>query len=437
VTRDETDRTPSPVGGVRAAIAAITVATFAGAAAVTEAALAGMDWPLRVGTLVVLSVGIGSLVRIGLAQPLADAAVGEQRRRLAVEAELDELRDLDDLLAQVDGVLAMCTSQPDVLRALGRAVTAMLPERDNALLLCSSSGHGVVWRADMSADGLGDPEPVHAPGGCLALTSGDLVALETTSRFDACPHAAADDLAVSSVCLPVAARSTIGVVWSTGPTGDLPSPAALAALRRLATAVGHRLVAVSAPSAPPADVAPTPAPGRDLRDPLTGLPNHVGAHHLIRDLVESLTPFSLALCNVDGFGEYNTRHGRDGGDVALQTLSTVLTETLRPDDIVCRYGGDTFLAVFPNCSTMNAAAAMERVREALVLRLAGDGQPAFTCSSGIADSNQGTSVDELLEAADLAMSMAKYDGGSRVRTASFDAEPGEPDEPADRGAELG
>jgi diguanylate cyclase (GGDEF)-like protein len=194
---------------------------------------------------------------------------------------------------------------------------------------------------------------------------------------------------------------------------------------------------VGAPSASTTEVATTPAPGRDLRDPLTGLPNHVTAHHLIRDLVESLTPFSLALCNVDGFAEYNTRHGRDGGDVALQTLSTVLADTLRPDDIVCRYGGDTFLAVFPRCSTMNAAAAMERVREALVLRLAGDDHPAFTCSSGVADSNQGTSVDALLEAADLAMSMAKYDGGNRVRTASFDAEPGEPDEPADRGAELG
>jgi diguanylate cyclase (GGDEF)-like protein len=303
-------------------------------------------------------------------------------------------------------------------------VTSILTDRDNALLLCSSSGHTVLWRAAMTADGIGEPEPTHAPGGCLALTSGSLVAIPSTTRFDACPHATADDLAMSSVCLPIESRSTIGVLWSTGPEGDLPTPAELAALRRLATAVRHRLLALGTAAAV-STTAPTeaaPHADRDLRDPLTGLPNHATAHLMVRDLIESLTPFSLALCNIDGFGEFNVRHGRDGGDVALRTLTAVLGDTLRPDDIVCRYGGDTFLAVFPNCSTMNAAAAMERVREALVLHLTEGGEPAFTCSSGVADSNQGTSIDELLESADLAMSMAKYEGGNRVRTAVFEDE---------------
>ena len=239
-----------------------------------------------------------------------------------------------------------------------------------------------------------------------------MVAVASTTRFDACPHAGADDLAMSSLCLPIESRSTIGVLWSTGPEGDLPTPAETAALRRRLLGRGR---------------------DRDLRDPLTGLPNHATAHRMIRDLVEALTPFSLALCNIDGFGEFNTRHGRDGGDLALRTLTSVLGETLRPDDIVCRYGGDTFLAVFPNCSTLNAAAAMERVRESLVLHLAESGQPAFTCSSGVADSNQGTSIDDLLGSADLAMSMAKYEGGNRVRTAIFEVE----DHPSiDRSADL-
>jgi diguanylate cyclase (GGDEF)-like protein len=421
VTRpDASSPEDRPVAGVRAAVVAVAVAVFVGAGAVVEAAVAGMGWPLRLATLAVLAVGISSMVRIGLAQPLADAAVWELRRRIAAEAELDELRALDDLLAQVDGVLAMCTSEPDVLRTLGRAVTSILPDRDNALLLCSSSGHTVLWRAAMHPDGLGEPEPTHAPGGCLALTTGEMVAVASTTRFDACPHAAADDLAVSSLCLPIEARSTLGVLWSTGPEGDLPTAAEQAAVRRLATAVRHRLLDLSA--GVPTEVAAAPHSDRELRDPLTGLPNHVTAHRAIRELIEGLTPFSVALCNVDGFGEFNVRHGRDGGDHALRTLTEVLGDALRPDDVVCRYGGDTFLAVFPNCSSANAAAAMERVREALVLRIAEGGEPPFTCSSGVADSNQGTSIDELLESADLAMSMAKYEGGNRVRTAIFEVD---------------
>jgi len=71
-------------------------------------------------------------------------------------------------------------------------------------------------------------------------------------------------------------------------------------------------------------------------------------------------------------------------------------------------------------AAQRAAAAMERVREALVLRLAEHGSPRFTCSVGLADSGHGESIDEILDAADLAMSMAKYDGGNRVRAAWVD-----------------
>ena len=46
-----------------------------------------------------------------------------------------------------------------------------------------------------------------------------------------------------------------------------------------------------------------------------------------------------------------------------------------------------------------------------------------TCSSGIAGSNQGESIDDLLEMADIAMQVAKREGGNRVRLASFDREP--------------
>ena len=136
VTRpDEPSGQERPVAGVRAAIVAVAVAVFVGAAAVVEATAAGMGWTLRVATLAVLAVGISSMVRIGLAQPLADAALYELRKRISIEAELDELRALDELLVQVDDVLDMCTSEPDVFRTLGRAVTSILPDRENALLV--------------------------------------------------------------------------------------------------------------------------------------------------------------------------------------------------------------------------------------------------------------------------------------------------------------
>jgi GGDEF domain-containing protein len=78
---------------------------------------------------------------------------------------------------------------------------------------------------------------------------------------------------------------------------------------------------------------------------------------------------------------------------------------------------------------LHASAAMERVRESLALELAEAELDPLTCSSGVADSNQGESIDDLLEMADIAMQVAKREGGNRVRLASFDREP-------EAGAEL-
>jgi len=108
----------------------------------------------------------------------------------------------------------------------------------------------------------------------------------------------------------------------------------------------------------------------------------------------------------------------------------MLRETLRPTDVVCRMQSDTFLVVFPHCPAAHAVAALERVREALVLRLAEDGAARFTCSVGVADSAAGDSIEAILEEADLAMSMAKYEGGNRVRPAEPDATGADPIGPA-------
>jgi diguanylate cyclase (GGDEF)-like protein len=403
-------------------VIALAVATFAGAGAIAEGALAGMSWPLLAATLVVLASGIASMVRVGLMRPLAEVAVAELRRRLAAEATLEEIRSTDGLLAQVDEVLTMATSEADVLRVLGRAVSTLMPERDNSLLISSTTEPALAWQAHLNADGLDDPHPITGPGGCLALSNGHPAAVAATDQFDTCPHAALDDLVMSSVCVPIlGADGPLGVVWSTGPAGDLPTDIESSALRRVVAAAGTRMVTVRN--------RPDPTADRDLRDPLTNLPNHVTARSSIRHLIESLTPFCLAVCNVDQLGDFNDRHGQDQGDRALTLVAHALRSTLRPSDIVCRYDGDTFVAIFPRCSALHAAAALERVREALVLGLAGAELGAVTASAGVADSNQGDSIDDILEMADIAMQVAKHEGGNRVRLASFDLEP-------EAGAEL-
>lgn len=395
--------------------AAVAVVTALASASIAEASAAGMVWPLRFALAALLGFGIAAMIRAGLIQPLSDIIVAERRARAEAEDEIDQRRRYDRIMREIAEMLAVAHDEATVLDVSARAVDRILTDRENSLLICGADSL-LAFRCDIDRDGLDAPRPVSRPRRCLALAGAGARTASSTSELGACDHRAVADLDVSTLCLGVAGpEGPIGVISSVGAEGDLPSAAALATLDRLVTLLELRLTQlgrVTTGTTRPAD--PPPAA---VADPLTGLPNHVTAVHTLRALIERLTPFSVALCNIDRLGAYNESHGRDIGDVALRLTSQVLRDSLRPDDIVCRMDGDTFLVVFPNCPTLHASAAMERVREALVLRLAENSTPRFTCSVGLADSNQGESIEEILDAADLAMSMAKYEGGNRVRTA--------------------
>jgi diguanylate cyclase (GGDEF)-like protein/putative nucleotidyltransferase with HDIG domain len=104
-------------------------------------------------------------------------------------------------------------------------------------------------------------------------------------------------------------------------------------------------------------------------DFLTGLPNH---RRLKDDLVTLIrrselesTPFTIAMVDVDNFKLLNDTHGHVAGDDGLKKIATYLRRSVRPEDIVGRYGGDEFLLILPGLEEDEAVRMLTRVaREA-------------------------------------------------------------------------
>jgi diguanylate cyclase (GGDEF)-like protein len=155
-----------------------------------------------------------------------------------------------------------------------------------------------------------------------------------------------------------------------------------------------------------------------VTDPLTQLYNFRYARdRLDAELGETRhhsRPVSVLFIDLDNLKLVNDRQGHQRGDALLIAVGVALKGQLRSVDIAARTGGDEFLVVLPGCDWVGAKAVAERICEA-VEHLAPDALVRASVSIGHASApDAGTSADELIRAADVAMYIAKRAGKNRV-----------------------
>jgi diguanylate cyclase (GGDEF)-like protein len=308
--------------------------------------------------------------------------------------------------AQLERALDAARSEDDLFGVVARAVEAITPLQPTELLLLGRMESTVVQSAETGPDGEGPGCPVSHPDRCEAMRSGRTQIYEDSDALDACPHLRDRvDGACSAVCVPVRvfARS-IGVFHRTGDAGVAADADTVGYLESVSAKVGVRVGLLRANRG---DREP-------VLDPVTGVLDRDSIEARILELARELTPFSLAQCDLDHFRDFARTYGRETADRAIRLVAQVLTEILRPGDLVGRFGDDEILVVLPGASNGDAQRALERAREHLTLTLAGLDIPPFTASFGVVESGFGTSLEDLLVAADVAVSLAKDLGRNRV-----------------------
>jgi len=161
------------------------------------------------------------------------------------------------------------------------------------------------------------------------------------------------------------------------------------------------------------------------RDPLTGLYNR-------RYMEESLDrefhrarrrerPLSLMMLDIDHFKRYNDNYGHAAGDDALRLVGETLLGSVRAEDLACRYGGEEFLLILPECPLEQAGVRADQIRgrlKELYLEREGELPDVVTVSIGVSAFTETTdSVELLIKFADDALYQAKHAGRDRVAIA--------------------
>ena len=127
-------------------------------------------------------------------------------------------------------------------------------------------------------------------------------------------------------------------------------------------------------------------------------------------------PMSIALLDIDNFKSLNDTHGHQAGDGALVHLARVIKASIRPTDIVCRYGGEEFVILLPGTGLQDSVMVISRLQRELTKRffLHDNQRLLITFSAGVAERRTGESRDDSIGRADSAMYVAKRSGKNRV-----------------------
>ncbi len=151
------------------------------------------------------------------------------------------------------------------------------------------------------------------------------------------------------------------------------------------------------------------------RDPLTNLYNHRALKEtLYRDLIQAKRRerhLSLIYFDIDDFKQVNDNQGHHKGDEMLVNVSHILGKICREADVPCRYGGDEFCVILPECDSDNARKVAERLISLFTKRY-----PKNSLSIGIATTGplQFVESDPLIREADKKMYLAKKIPGSNI-----------------------
>lgn len=130
-------------------------------------------------------------------------------------------------------------------------------------------------------------------------------------------------------------------------------------------------------------------------------------------------PMACIMADVDHFKQINDRFGHPMGDEVLKSISQLLADSCRAEDVICRYGGEEFAVIAPNTTHVQAADLADRLRQAIgqeELSIRGQ-RLHITCSFGVADL-RGSAPPTLVELADQALYRAKQAGRNRVEVAA-------------------
>ncbi len=156
------------------------------------------------------------------------------------------------------------------------------------------------------------------------------------------------------------------------------------------------------------------------RDPLTQLLNRRGLRTALQGCFRKPgTTARLLLVDIDHFKRINDTHGHHVGDAVLCGVAEALRAAVRKDDLICRLGGEEFVAICVGADSASALREAERIRSSVEQKQMAQelqrGNLRCTVTIGVSHCFEGeAALEQAMQQADAGLYRGKSGGRNRV-----------------------
>lgn len=165
-----------------------------------------------------------------------------------------------------------------------------------------------------------------------------------------------------------------------------------------------------------------------LQDPLTETLNRRGLESLFYSRLQEMLTFKkvigLLFIDIDNFKHINDTYGHEVGDKVLFNTASTLKHTLRPFDLLCRWGGEEFVIVIFLDKSEYLKNVAERYRKLIASQFIEKDNTIITITASIGATliSPPESLESAIKRADDLMYQAKHSEKNKVMYEIIEAE---------------
>ncbi|HKL11746.1 MAG TPA: diguanylate cyclase [Clostridia bacterium] len=159
-----------------------------------------------------------------------------------------------------------------------------------------------------------------------------------------------------------------------------------------------------------------------IMDKLTGLYNRYKLDEILKyEMLQSKRygkKLTVIFFDLDNFKHINDKYGHKTGDIVLKSVSDLCQGLIRDTDSIGRWGGEEFMAIYPETSLNEGIHIAERIRKEIDSHTF-EKNISITASFGVGSYKPVIDFDDFVRALDDSMYTAKRNGRNRVEYFEF------------------